>query len=229
MAVDARFLSGANDSVVSTWTNRGTSLYNMTQSDNSRRPLLKIGANGINGAQSVRFDGINDVLEGSGVSLANSTVIGVFSIGNPPQDAVNTIFSKGSAVQTSRDAMIYYYRPSTSVPGRVDFQHSNGTAYPTATVNLGAIDTAYITIGTFSPALVSGAINNGPETSVSGVASLSDSPWAIGATRLTTGYNYFFANNIGCVSVWNSVLPASSAIRKRCVHAAAYSFKIPCS
>jgi hypothetical protein len=201
----------------------------MTQSDNNRRPLLKIGANGINGAQSVSFDGVNDILAGSSESLANCTVIGVFFVANPPQDAIYTIFSKGSTTGGHRHVMIYYYRPSAAVPGRVDFQHSNNLSYPTATVNLGAINRAYIAAGTFSSADVTGTIDNEAVSTVAGVASSSNSPWIIGATRVTNSDTYFYSNSIGCVSVWNSVLAASSAIRRRCVHAAAYSFKIPCS
>jgi hypothetical protein len=60
-AFDARQISGASDgSTVETWTDLGTGGNNATQSDSAKRPVYRIGANGLNNQPVLQFDGTDD-------------------------------------------------------------------------------------------------------------------------------------------------------------------------
>lgn len=59
----ANGISGSNDAVIPTWDeNGGASANQYGQTTVDKRPLLKTGANGINGQNALWFDGTDDVL-----------------------------------------------------------------------------------------------------------------------------------------------------------------------
>jgi len=225
MAIDARFLAGAHGSVVSTWANRGSATYDMTQSDNTLRPLLQTGSNGIGGQHAVDFDGTDDRMVGASDSLNNCTVISAFRV-TSTHTAARTIFAKGSTTNIDRDINVYVGDATYSfVCQRV----TGGVTAHNAVASTLTANTAYVGISTTSASALTSSFNNRTETSTATVTSSSDAVWSIGARLSTNAYGLFFTERIGSVAVWNTTLPSTSALRKRCAHAAAYSFRIPCS
>jgi hypothetical protein len=227
MAVDARFLTGSDGSAVTTWPNRGSSSYDMTQSTPGFRPVLRVGSNGINGAQAVQFDGTDDLLQGASDSLDSSTVLCTYIMPPGGDLEARTLFNKGSSTLSPRQVLLYSL--IVSGVGRMDSQRSDGTSFPTAIFNSVQISAPQVAVATSSSASVTVSVRGAPDVSETSVSATSDKEWSIGATFQNSGKDFFFIGNIGSVAVWKSVLSDSSAIRKRCTHAAAYSFKVPCS
>ncbi len=65
--LDADTVSGSDGDAIGTWTNKAPtgSANNVVQATGASQPLLKKGANGINGHNVIRFDGTNDYMTGS--------------------------------------------------------------------------------------------------------------------------------------------------------------------
>lgn len=52
----------ADGNVIAVWKDKSGNGYDVSQTDNGMRPVLKLGANGINGKPAIKFDGSNDRL-----------------------------------------------------------------------------------------------------------------------------------------------------------------------
>ncbi len=72
--IDADDVAGTDGAAIQTWTSADTNAWAFTQADAAKRPLLKKAANGINGHNILRFDGLGDYFECASVSPGLTTV-----------------------------------------------------------------------------------------------------------------------------------------------------------
>lgn len=70
--LDASDLTGNDGDAITTWTSKEGNAYAFTQSTAENKPLLKKGANGIGGQNTVFFDGTNDFLKYSAGDISNA-------------------------------------------------------------------------------------------------------------------------------------------------------------
>jgi hypothetical protein len=224
MTMDARYIAQSDNTAVTTWVNKGSSSYDMTQATTAAKPTFRDGTNGLNGLPTLNFDG-GDLLEGINTSLSTYSIVSVASraaSGANPE----TIFSRGTTNSASytRDVILYYSPTSSSV----SLQRSSATQFPTATVtSVGS--GAHVVHARYDGTDLGLRVDEGTEVTIGGTTPASpNAPWAIGATRENNTINYYFRSKISLVAVWNgSVL--SAPLRKRASHAAGYSFKVACS
>ena len=96
---------------VSAWQNQGMGAYTATQSDNLKRPSVQVGLNGIN---TLRFDGVDDFLEiphSNEFNIAASEDFEIFSVAqfNDPvaltEPDFSVMFAKGKT--SDREFMFY--------------------------------------------------------------------------------------------------------------------------
>lgn len=72
-------LAGADGDAISSWVSREGKAYNFAQTL-TKRPLLKKGANGINGHNTVLFDGSNDILVYAGADISTASLGTCFAV-----------------------------------------------------------------------------------------------------------------------------------------------------
>ena len=58
VAYDARYLTDSDGTALQTWPDRAGT-YNATEATTTKRPLVRTGANGINGQTALGFNGIS--------------------------------------------------------------------------------------------------------------------------------------------------------------------------
>jgi hypothetical protein len=81
--IDPDDLAGNDGDTVGSITTKGAAVVEFAQADDGRRPLLKTGANGINGHNTLLFDGSNDLLV-AGSAFLNSQAGAVFIVFRTP-------------------------------------------------------------------------------------------------------------------------------------------------
>lgn len=119
VAMDARFLTGADNSAVSAWASRSSGLYGATAAGTAQ-PTLKTRS--INGNNAVQFDGTTDVMafEAGARAMLNgasgATAIAVVVVDNTGADATQVVFlfSSGSGAAPVRFSMRAF---EASTPG----------------------------------------------------------------------------------------------------------------
>jgi len=234
MVLDSRFVPGLADAdAVTTWPDRSRNGYSPTQATAGNKPTYKVAEQG--GNPTIRFDG-NDWL--------------YYAANVAPNAGLTMIALCKFDSLTARSALADIKNAGSGFNGFLIEANTFGTAgnrfglYASAT----AIDSSIAT--TTSPALFSIAadttaggniVNNtdyfvggvgGSLTVKAGQTNYNDltglSGVMIGSFNVsgTPNYSYFDGDFYSF-----SVLPskASTPLRKRLEHAAAYSFKMPCS
>jgi hypothetical protein len=159
-------LTGNDGDVVTTWTSREGSAYAFTQADNAKRPLLKKGANGINGHNVVRFDGSNDLLvypAGTISTASEGTVIAVMRYTAALQNNQMLLTSADQAATTRYLRCQAFYNTSL---GRniIASQNDNGTEDAVRGSTVLAENTPYIIVWKSDGTAWSMRINGGDET-----------------------------------------------------------------
>jgi hypothetical protein len=115
LLIDPDTISGADGDAISSLVSSEGSSHNFAQTS-TKRPLLKKGANGINGHNTVLFDGVNDLLvcaENIDSSYCGY-VFAVVRLTNPVQDS-EIIFSSADEA-TGNNAIIFRPYRSSSIP-----------------------------------------------------------------------------------------------------------------
>lgn len=211
---DSRYIDGLSDgSTLETWTSRSGS-NNLSQSDSSKRPTYE--TNEINGNPSVFWDGSNDdeMLFSSALAFSNNSFVIVYK----NSDATN-----GSVVwcrNNNSNDWVYFATNSTTFDNTVSGQVSR-------THNLGNVFLIASGTRTGSSAMT---------IWVNSIAGSTDSS-SIPATWTTTGIGKYSAASTNWPFNTNGHLGLalladvawSDALRRRCEHAAAFSFKIACN
>jgi len=117
LALDARYIAQANDSEVATWSALPRSSFSLSQSTAANRPLVKLNA--VNGQNTVRFDGSNDIMTcGRIATTSNFTAL---------------CLAKGSGQQNK---IIFAQRTVSAATGRTQFFSSEDLTSPYTTCRL---------------------------------------------------------------------------------------------
>jgi hypothetical protein len=220
VAYDARYLNDSDGTALQTWPNRASTSYDATESSSTKRPLVKTGANGINGQTALQFDGTDDDLQAASVPL--NTFITVVVCGKFTflkqfffEHSANANFSNG----------FYFYGDQN---GAWAFSRGGNFHFGGNSANWFGNNNAIGSLaysGSAQYRLNGGApLSNGGG---SGAASTNSST--------TTNFNICSRNRasvfsdglLGCLAVYDGA--AADPLRKRLEHAAAYSFKIACN
>lgn len=122
-------IAGADGDAVGTWTSRDAGAYAFAQADPTKRPLLKTAANGINGHNTVLFDGSNDLLINATGFLtgASGTIFVVSRMTAALQDFEAVLSSFDEATAATYGIGFYPYRRATQ-PRMSVWQKNNDTS-----------------------------------------------------------------------------------------------------
>lgn len=231
IALDARFISAADNSSLATWSARKNALYGATAAGTAQ-PTFK--ASSINGFPAVQFDGTSDCMDfdSGALALPNNSAgmvaIAVAVIDNAAADATQNVvfFSNGLLNSSSRFAMRAATSNTASLSGggrRLDADTLVGTSNITGATTAGVwqvyADWANNSLqcrmnggNAVSVAYSSGAGNCSPTNSV--VAKLGGQ--ATGASRLS--------GRIAAVAIGSPLL--GQPVRMRVRQSFGFSFKI---
>lgn len=218
VAYDARYLTDSDGTALQTWTDRAGS-YNATESDSTKRPLVKTGANGINGQTVLQFDGSNDDLQASSVPLntyITVTVCGKFTTAKP-------MFFEHSANANTFSGFYFYGSNNWAW----NFARDSGSNFGGNVSNWFGSSNAIASLrydGTGQYRLNGGSdLTNG-----SGGTARNNSSVITNLNICSRNRSSVFSDGLlGTLAVYDG--RASDAMLKRLEHAAAYSFKIACS
>jgi hypothetical protein len=135
--LDGRDLVGADGAAIATWTKRaGATGINATQATGARQPLIKSGANGLNGQPVARFDGVNDFMLST--LNAGSTGFTIYIVGRTGGTTQSYGVLVGSGGQNGQT-----FNPTTGIYWA--FARETGSTFgagwggPTGAVDLGAV------------------------------------------------------------------------------------------
>lgn len=205
MVLDSRYMTGTNGVAVDSWKNRANSSNNAT-STGTQRPIFE--TNSLNGNSGVKFDGINDLLDWTGIQMRFGMCVFKAS-GNQPQygsmwgnNGPNDNFSAQHYFSQAGDAWI---DNAFGIPRWKDGTwQKNGVNFTATTAGSLTTNTDIVSI------LLTD--NGGRE-----VSKMCDRG---NTARVVFGilYQYQISPN-----------DTSLSVRRRLQHAAAYSFKIACS
>lgn len=211
---DSRYITGLNDNdSVATWTSRSGS-NDISQATAGNRPVYR--TNRINGSPAVIWDGgDNDQLNfSSALSYSNNSILCVYK----NADATN-----GSVVwcrNNSADDYMYFATNSTLFDNTTSGQS-------TRTHNLGnvtLIASGVRTASTNMTVYVNGTAGN---TDTTGIQSTWTTTGIGRYSQFSANYKFNTEGDLGVAVLAN--VAWTSSVRKRCEHAAAYSFKIACN
>lgn len=224
MVLDARFISGSDGDAIGTWSSRTSSTYDVTQATAANKPLLKLGANGINGQATVLFDGTNDRMDGANESVTTCSIFGV--VNNTGVNAVRAVTGRSNSTNFARQFLVL--SAQTSGTTYLSMSNSDGTNFPEAIstdFTSGNHLFASYNDGSNLGMSVDGKTNN-TATSYTGT---SVRAWNLGYLNDgPAGPYYFWDSKISSLILFkNSV--ATSSVTKRINHAMGFSFKIACS
>lgn len=222
MVLDARFISGSDGDAIGTWASRTSSTYDMTQSTASYKPLLKLGANGINGQAAVKFDGTNDYLSGVNESISTFSIFSVAYSTNA--GTYRSLFSRAATASFDREVWLACYTPNDVII----LNRSNPTSFPfpsSSDFTLGN----HVVYGYYDGTNLGIRVDRKTMSTVAGTSSNATQPWEVGSLMNgTNGRQWWWDSNIGSVIFFkNSVV--TSSVEKRLSHSQAFSFKLQCS
>lgn len=208
LLLDADLVSGNDGDAIQTWSDDSGYGNNFSQAYSGYRPLLKKAANGINGHNVLRFDGIDDVMAGpaasSVISVSADTVWIVFRI------LAITTNETGSMLYANDTALCGGYCWGviflTSL-GAVIFLNSDGIPYERVSAAI-STSTPYISRSRHSSGNLYLRINAGSEGSVSA----GDIYRVAENLRLAADYSgsIFTQIDIAEVIIFNSALSAGN-------------------
>lgn len=140
--LDADDLSGADGDAVTSWISKEGSSYNFAQTS-TKCPLLKKAANGINGHNTVLFDGTNDVLVCSDTisSVTQGTIFVVYSLSATPKSDQG-LFCTADQASATRFLILYGFK-TTNTGSLTLLQRDNDTMDTMTPATIAAVSTPY--------------------------------------------------------------------------------------
>jgi hypothetical protein len=222
MVLDARFISGSDGDAIGTWASRTSSTYDMTQATAANKPLLKLGANGINGQAAVLFDGTNDYMTGANEAINTCSIFAAtYSSGAA---SYRNLFGRGSNVGFIRDFILI----AADQANQILTNRSNSSSFPTATSS-DFTQGNHVVYGDYDGTNLGCRVDLKTKATAAGVSAGANQSWDLGSLNdYTSGRQYWWDSNVGSVVFFkNSVV--TSSVEKRITHSLAYSFKIACS
>lgn len=229
MVLDARFVSGSDGDAIQTWASRTTSTYDVTQSTSSKRALLKLGANGINGQACIQFDGTDDYYVGVNENVGDFTVIYTARNTNrsdAPVSQLRIVLSHVNSTDYKNDVSCGYYNNTNAAY----CQKCDNVTFPSAW-SYDATTGEHVVTNRYSGTTAYIRVDMKTETSATtGTATNINQAWTLG-TSTETGFPNgvaFFDSKMGAVVFFKSQ-SCSDPLSKRLSHSQGFSFKITCS
>jgi hypothetical protein len=194
----------------------------MTQATASYKPLLKLGANGINGQATVLFDGTDDRMNGADEEISTCSFFGVAY--NDNALSTRTIFVRPKTTDYTRNFAIY----TSGSLNQLTVSRSGPSTFPDATTSDFTTGNHVIN-GYYDGTNLGARIDGKSYTTIAGTSSSGGTNWNLGyMNNGPSGPMLFWNSKISSAILFkNSV--ASSSVAKRVEHSLAYSFKIACS
>lgn len=220
LQLDARYLTQSDGTALSSWSDRSSNSYTASQATAINQPLVKTGANGINGNPVVLFDGSNDFMTISSFVI-NSDMYAIFVV---KLTSASMLFEHSTDANSGN--AFYIYGQSNR---NWSIIRTPGTYYIVGTNNWVGTANALATIR-YSDASGGNYYLNGSVISKSGeFDSLTSATNATDTLYIMSraGTGLFTNGNLGAVIMGSGDL--SEPLRKRIQVALAYSFKIACS
>lgn len=236
LVLDARYIDQADNTAVSTWSDRSGNGYDATQTTPASQPTFQTAEFGGNGV--VRFDGSNDVLNANGAAgvlrnVGGGTLMGVakFASVNSNTSTGVVFFSRGNLSGSTR-ALVGLVNSSPQGYGaggrRLDtnsFQTANTGTY---TQNRVLIETAIFDWANSDLFVFLDGTQSGSNTSFQTNGNTSDTDsLAVRVGLADPAFNQYMNGDIGQAVAFPFALTAAQ--RKRVEHSAARSFKLSCS
>lgn len=220
LQLDARYLTNADGTTLSSWTDRSTYGYSAAQGSGTLMPLVRTGANGINGNAAVSFDGTNDFMSIPSFTI-NSDMYCLMAVKLTDQEmyleqSTNANFGNAFYVYGLANRAFNVVRS----PG--------GTFYEFGTNNWVGTSSVIVTLR-YSDSGGGGYYKNGVKLTPSEADSLTSGSNATDTLYIMSraGSSLFSGGLVGSVILGSGDL--SESMRKRLQHNLALSFKIACS
>lgn len=234
LVLDSRYIDQADNTAVSTWSDRSGNGWDASQATPASRPTYE--ANEIGGNGVVRFDGSNDFMTVSGavgllknVGGATLFVVAQYNAVSDGLTEGSFFFSRNGNSQSTRAFIGILGNAGFSTGGRrLDtdgFQTTSSTYTSGRTVlHTGLFDYANSDLFLFLDGSQTASNTN---FQAAGNTSNTDSDAVRVGASATTGFDQYFQGDMGQAIAFPSALTASQ--RKRVEHSAARSFKLSCN
>jgi len=217
VSYDARYLTNSDGSALQTWTDR-SGTYNATEATSTKRPIVRTGANGINGQTALDFDGIDDDLQAVNVPL--NTRITVIVCGSGFTSAKQFIIEHGNGTLPG----FYFYGDQTGAwmfRRGTDIYGGNVANWFGQVAAIGSLRNS----GTAAYRKNGGSnLSNGGGAGVMPTNSSLTSNLNICSRNRTAAFS---DGLLGTLQIY--IGSASDSMLRRLEHATAFSFKIACS
>jgi len=218
LVLDSRFIDQADNTEVSSWTDRSANAHTIQQTTQANRPTFQTAE--LNGNPVVRFDGSNDFLTGGDI----------LDIGT------NSLMMISTAKRSSGSGTIAAKSIAAGFAGRYGFYGESNTTYVLyqggSTVFQGVSDTST------SPTIFGIEVQRSTAARLrfNGTQQASGSITGNDASSFDGAFDFRVGAYTSTLSFWNGdiaqlvlVFRFDASLRKRLEHAAAYSFKIACN
>jgi hypothetical protein len=207
LVLDSRYINQSDNTAVSSWADRSGNANNADQAIAANQPSFQTAEQGGNGI--VYFDGSNDQLTLTSNIASINTALFVANERTAPSIIDYLIGGNGVGFLLS-------YPAASEGIGYWDGSVARATTYSSGNIR-STYGICYVN--------VSKIFLNSKEVTYT----QTNTPSAITISTIgnRTDFNLFAPANVGSINLFTSALPDSS--RKRCEHAAAFSFKIACN
>lgn len=219
VSYDARYLTDSDGTALQTWPDR-SGTYNATEATSTKRPIVRTGANGINGQSALDFDGIDDDLQAANVPL-NTYITVVVCVGGFA--SAKQFFIEHGPNASSSDGFYFYgdqvgawaFRRTTNIYGGNVANWFGQVAAIGSLRNSGTA--AYRKNGGSNLSNAGGAGTMPANTSLTSALNI--------CSRNRT--SVFSDGLLGTLQIYNG--SATDSMLRRLEHASAFSFKIACN
>lgn len=231
LVLDARYIDQADNTAVSTWSDRSGNGWDATQASGALQPTLQTAEFG--GQNIVRFDGSNDRFTANGAIGILNNVGGATLLSAVKYNSVSTnqsLFGMATALGNTRATLNFNSTNGYGTGGR----RLDSNSFQSVASNLGGVSTTRTLLQTavlsFSSAelnLFLDGISAASSTSFQTAGNTSSTNATIVTIASSTGGAEYFAGDVGTIVAF--ALALNGGQRKRVEHAAAFSFKIACN
>lgn len=220
LQLDSRYLTNSDNTTLSAWSDRSLNNYSASQGNGSLMPLVRTGANGLNGNTAVSFDGQNDFYSISSFTI-NSDMYCLMAVKFSDEE----MYLEHSTNANVGNAFYIYGQANRAfniirTPGGNYYEMgTNGWAGTTQTI---------LTLR-YSDANGGGYYKNGVKVSANESDSLTSATNATDTLYIMCrgGSGFFSGGLVGSIILGSGDL--SEPMRKRLQNNLSLSFKIACS
>ena len=227
LVLDARYINQADNTAVSTWSDRSASGYDFSQATGANQPTLQTAE--VGGSSIVRFDGSNDKLtrDDTGFPTGNFTFIVLSKQAALALDEFRQCFGYGQASIGSGIWLGYGENVDYGTDAFGVSQYGNARAISSST---GVHIVGSITRNSTTYAVWKNGASKTTKTMTTNTAVYGTNGAAVGANGLgatNAGYPAYLNGDIGTIIYAGSEW--SDALRRKFEASVAYSWKIACS